>query len=583
MPPKRPAPLSDAVLAPRERQAALGETNAGAPLPVKNTFIDVPSGFTPTSTQAKKQPVSTAPAQVGVAAGFVRSSILASVQSAVGITPAPAAAAPASPMKVTASNLQPALPPPPSPKRGGPLAVQRPGGAVPGTPLVTPSPTGTSAFSAARYQLFGGPAPVQEATHSALAPAGGGQCGTLAAFAPLQAGALGGSSAAGPLSYGPPDPGGGQPPAPGAGAAEQAETGGGSPPRGAPEQRLSAATLVASAAESAVASKAQRLPSVRQESRSKEDGSEDEDSEDAEGEQPAAAARSPEDAPKPPPGALHPSLGSEQHGEGACKRCCFFPRNRCHNGYDCEFCHYEHEKRKRKSKKKKKKDAAASAEATSAASETSPVATVTSPVATVASPGASAVVIPATTVTSPTTTVTSPTTTVTSPVTTFIAVASPLAAVTGPADARMVAVPMPAGVAGAPVHAPPLPPGAAPPMAFAAGPTPLPPAPPAGAVVGPGLPPAAAAPPAGVAVGVPPGPPAAMLVGAPVLAAATTVLQPALAHVIYGPTQQYAPPPQLPPRLQQVVELTPPPPMQSPKMRQGDMGIVQGGAPISSR
>merc|ERR1711972_1089418 len=57
-----------------------------------------------------------------------------------------------------------------------------------------------------------------------------------------------------------------------------------------------------------------------------------------------------------PPDALHPSIGSQAHAEGTCKRCCFFPRNRCLNGYDCEFCHYEHEKRKRKSKKSKKKN-----------------------------------------------------------------------------------------------------------------------------------------------------------------------------------------------------------------------------------
>jgi len=56
-------------------------------------------------------------------------------------------------------------------------------------------------------------------------------------------------------------------------------------------------------------------------------------------------------APRPPPGALHPSLGSEGHALGVCKRCCFFPRGRCMNGYNCEFCHYEHEKRKRKNKK----------------------------------------------------------------------------------------------------------------------------------------------------------------------------------------------------------------------------------------
>merc|ERR1712048_1000978 len=63
-----------------------------------------------------------------------------------------------------------------------------------------------------------------------------------------------------------------------------------------------------------------------------------------------------QNAPKPPPDALHPSLGSEAHEEGTCKRCCFFPRGRCTNGYECEFCHYEHEKRKRKNKKKVKGD-----------------------------------------------------------------------------------------------------------------------------------------------------------------------------------------------------------------------------------
>merc|ERR1719330_1564091 len=53
-----------------------------------------------------------------------------------------------------------------------------------------------------------------------------------------------------------------------------------------------------------------------------------------------------------PPGALHPSVGSVGHATGNCKRCCFFVRNRCANGYDCAFCHYEHERRKRKNKKK---------------------------------------------------------------------------------------------------------------------------------------------------------------------------------------------------------------------------------------
>jgi len=82
------------------------------------------------------------------------------------------------------------------------------------------------------------------------------------------------------------------------------------------------------------------------------DGSEDEDSD---FEQSLPPARMPANVPRPPPGALHPSVGSARHALGACRRCCFFPRGRCINGYDCEFCHYEHEKRKRKSKRKGKK------------------------------------------------------------------------------------------------------------------------------------------------------------------------------------------------------------------------------------
>eukprot|EP00443_Scrippsiella_acuminata_P113207 CAMPEP_0115746384 /NCGR_PEP_ID=MMETSP0272-20121206/92609_1 /TAXON_ID=71861 /ORGANISM="Scrippsiella trochoidea, Strain CCMP3099" /LENGTH=419 /DNA_ID=CAMNT_0003191323 /DNA_START=106 /DNA_END=1366 /DNA_ORIENTATION=+ len=64
------------------------------------------------------------------------------------------------------------------------------------------------------------------------------------------------------------------------------------------------------------------------------------------------------DVPRPPPGALHPSVGSKGHALGVCKRCCFFPRGRCINGYECEFCHYMHDKRKRKGKKKAARKAA---------------------------------------------------------------------------------------------------------------------------------------------------------------------------------------------------------------------------------
>jgi len=50
-----------------------------------------------------------------------------------------------------------------------------------------------------------------------------------------------------------------------------------------------------------------------------------------------------------------PSAGSAGHGAGTCRRCCFFPKGRCNNGYDCNFCHFFHEKRKPKTKKKKHK------------------------------------------------------------------------------------------------------------------------------------------------------------------------------------------------------------------------------------
>lgn len=51
-----------------------------------------------------------------------------------------------------------------------------------------------------------------------------------------------------------------------------------------------------------------------------------------------------------------PSLGSAGHGEGTCRRCCFFPKGRCFNSMDCEFCHFAHEKRNKKKSSKKKKN-----------------------------------------------------------------------------------------------------------------------------------------------------------------------------------------------------------------------------------
>jgi len=42
-----------------------------------------------------------------------------------------------------------------------------------------------------------------------------------------------------------------------------------------------------------------------------------------------------------------PSVGSALHASGQCSRCCFFLKNRCQNGVDCQFCHLEHERRSR--------------------------------------------------------------------------------------------------------------------------------------------------------------------------------------------------------------------------------------------
>lgn len=79
---------------------------------------------------------------------------------------------------------------------------------------------------------------------------------------------------------------------------------------------------------------------------------EEEDDDDSDKDEAAATVQPPHDAPAVPAGALHPSLGSEAHASGGCKRCCFFPRGRCANGYECVFCHYDHDKRRRKTKRK---------------------------------------------------------------------------------------------------------------------------------------------------------------------------------------------------------------------------------------
>eukprot|EP00913_Durusdinium_trenchii_P000275 g249.t1 len=281
MPAKRPLPLSDAALGHKGEGAtgdmtnqSIGETNDGQPLPVKNTFIDVPSGFSPATTPTDhSQPVSTAPAQVHYQQGFLKRAVLDSVEET--------SAAP--------DGL------------GEPCSTDR-------------------------YQLFGGPMPLKEAPLTvAPCPASGRAAGDgllLSVAAPKQAPALDM-----PYSH--------------QGNHFQSPYG----------------SLFGPGVDSAGALGAEfaRLALGKADS-----DDEDEDSE-AERQQAALAAsgRTIETAPKPPPGALHPSMGSAFHDSGNCKRCCFYPRNRCLNGYECEFCHYEHEKRKRKNKKNKKKKAEA--------------------------------------------------------------------------------------------------------------------------------------------------------------------------------------------------------------------------------
>lgn len=276
--------MPDAVLRPKaEREPILvANGDAGLSFTVKNTFIVGPADAVSDLQDASctiEQPLKTAPAKVNFG-----ERCLASVQT-------------------TAFGADHAAAPGAAADKPSSAAVQRPSlqDTAVAADLGTPSPTSSSMFSSARHQLFGGPAPVQNATHSALGPA---------------AWALPSGTVAGAVTV--PD------------------------------------------------LKAQQLPSDQQEPGSKASHSDDEEEDDDEDSGDGDTQRQPllnangEPPRLPPPGAEHPSIGSASHEGGTCKRCCFFPRNRCVNGYDCEFCHYQHEKRRRKSRKAKKKKASAS-------------------------------------------------------------------------------------------------------------------------------------------------------------------------------------------------------------------------------
>mmetsp|Transcript_54307 Transcript_54307/g.126446 ORF Transcript_54307/g.126446 Transcript_54307/m.126446 type:complete len:480 (-) Transcript_54307:183-1622(-) len=286
---RRPSPLSDEVFMSGPppvllgAEKNLGATNNGVPLPVKNTFVDMPSGNTPASTKGWRESMMTAPAILKKQMGFT-------LQTA---TPLPETApSPAWPPSI--GETPPATP-----------------GSANGFHYAVTTPTST---------------PLR--VHSYL---------------PHAAGLTGPGSTAYPTPYAQ------TPPAP-PGNLQDCQTlwqqNNALPAQFAwPEQ-----TSVGAVAK-AWADQPSHGNSGAVEAQNEEDS--DDESDDAP-EQPASSQlRSPEDAPKPPPGAQHPSVGSAGHSTGCCKRCCFFPRGRCANGYECEFCHYEHDKRKRKNKKKR--------------------------------------------------------------------------------------------------------------------------------------------------------------------------------------------------------------------------------------
>mmetsp|Transcript_13848 Transcript_13848/g.37610 ORF Transcript_13848/g.37610 Transcript_13848/m.37610 type:complete len:518 (-) Transcript_13848:99-1652(-) len=350
MPSKRPAPLSDDLFKNAGQQQPLGVTNNGQPLPVKNTFIDVPSGLTPSgmaSASGARSMIMTAPADINQPQGFLQRAMAASVQT----QPAPLASIPPSPSPAAATR---------------PRILSQ----SQGYPLMTPSPTH------AAMMVQQGSNTVHSGFQAALTLAGAGV--SLApvpsvasstpqlpatTFPPYLSSTIPATSSSSVLGYTPMTS-----LAPGAPTYTLAPATSKSTYGAAQYPTLPNGTVPAQGNLLYGQSVQYRRPSIVGASKAMptenlEEGDDEEDNDDDSDGEPTVPPhlRNPENAPKPPPGAEHPSIGSEGHAAGQCKRCCFFPRGRCNNGYTCDFCHYEHEKRKRKNKKKKKKDSAANA------------------------------------------------------------------------------------------------------------------------------------------------------------------------------------------------------------------------------
>mmetsp|Transcript_11671 Transcript_11671/g.31357 ORF Transcript_11671/g.31357 Transcript_11671/m.31357 type:complete len:413 (+) Transcript_11671:62-1300(+) len=271
MPPRRPEPLSEEFFTP---PVLLGSTNNGIPLPVKNTFLDVPSGFTPKSMKHAPAKMMSAPAEVKNAPGFLQRALEASVAAATAPQGAIPTALPSTPPGLESIASY--------------------------TPFATPTPTGGSC--AFPYWALAPIANEEQqmalAVGSRLAP----PVGNLGHCLPVR-------SLQGPQSH-----------------------------------------VLAPAVASTRAPREEKPPQPTP--WLWHDEVDDEASMDSEDGQ--STSPEPLNAPRPPPSAVHPSIGSVEHAAGTCKRCCFFPRGRCTNGYNCCFCHYDHEKRKRKNKKKGK-------------------------------------------------------------------------------------------------------------------------------------------------------------------------------------------------------------------------------------
>jgi len=369
MPPgKRPVPLSEELLRPPQVAALnvlqpgqvpgavlLGATNNGMPLPVKNTFIDVPSGLTPSNMKLCRQAPSnlTAPADLNMPQGFLQKALVTSVTCNSGAVP-PSPVAVSTALRLTPTSMATRLTPTASATRLTPTAsatrltptasatrIILPNGQ---TPLATPSPMAAAAFKA--WTANPKDAYSGASASTADTSAGGSMTSSAARLPPACS-----TTVIGPSST-----------ALGAVITSTSPTATArlASPLGsmrlAQQQPLQLYQAISQTSPSMYGPPVMQANPGAGSVEVDEADESDEDSDDG-GDQVQSSPRCPPaDAPKPPPGAEHPSVGSAGHAAGVCKRCCFFPRGRCANGYTCEFCHYEHEKRKRKNKKKKKKE-----------------------------------------------------------------------------------------------------------------------------------------------------------------------------------------------------------------------------------